>query len=482
MWAAGLLVLMTGWTVHYFARHLTGALAYGALGIAFAAFGCMQWINGMFNWTYVPGYLYILMIMLATRKVLYPSCREHKLVFQWNLQSAAASAGMLIWLTLSAALPLYLFPAIQLDNPTGQYAVGTTTYYLADNDRPEARTDNPDDYRELVVQVWYPAEKKGVLESAGYHPHASHMINNMAEQFKFPAFLLANYGDLHTHVWKEAPLSEGVSFPVLVFSHGFMGSRVQNMFQIEELVSHGYVVFGIEHSYSASGTVLADGRKIKPAGNMASWPSDEEVQRDLDEWTADVQFVTDYIMKINEADPQGRFTGRLDTGRMGVFGHSFGGLTAANTLALDERFKAGMNMDGYPYGDVHLRELDRPFIHFSASDGLPPAETITDAELQSFGLTREQYKYYKEEEGARIRALTENGHWLRLEGAGHFSFTDLALWTPLAKTMGLMGSLDVRQAHDIINAYTLAFFDLHLKNKLPHESWITSDPNVVLVK
>jgi predicted dienelactone hydrolase len=41
---------------------------------------------------------------------------------------------------------------------TGKLAVGRTSFHWVDASRPEAMTDNPDDRRELMVTIWYPAE------------------------------------------------------------------------------------------------------------------------------------------------------------------------------------------------------------------------------------------------------------------------------------------------------------------------------------
>ena len=53
--------------------------------------------------------------------------------------------------------------------------------------------------------------------------------------------------------------------------------------------------------------------------------------------------------------------GRLDLHRIGVFGHSRGGATAADAMLSDRRIGAGVNLDGGMWGPVVKRGLDRPF-------------------------------------------------------------------------------------------------------------------------
>jgi len=48
----------------------------------------------------------------------------------------------------------------------------------------------------------------------------------------------------------------------------------------------------------------------------------------------------------------------------------------------------------------------------------------------------------------------------------HTDFSDVALFSPLTSWFGVTGPIDARRAHSIVNAYSLAFFDRHLKGRL----------------
>jgi hypothetical protein len=44
----------------------------------------------------------------------------------------------------------------------------------------------------------------------------------------------------------------------------------------------------------------------------------------------------------------------------------------------------------------------------------------------------------------------------------HLNFTGIPCWTPLAPQSGVAGPIDEKRAHDIVDAYSLAFFERHL--------------------
>jgi hypothetical protein len=47
----------------------------------------------------------------------------------------------------------------------------------------------------------------------------------------------------------------------------------------------------------------------------------------------------------------------------------------------------------------------------------------------------------------------------------HLNLTDIPLLSPLASRLGLSGPIGAQRAHRIVNAYSLAFFDRHLRGR-----------------
>jgi len=45
----------------------------------------------------------------------------------------------------------------------------------------------------------------------------------------------------------------------------------------------------------------------------------------------------------------------------------------------------------------------------------------------------------------------------------HQDFSDAPLFSPLTRWLGLTGPIPAKRAHEIVSAYTLAFFERHLR-------------------
>src|SRR3954454_6972772 len=84
-----------------------------------------------------------------------------------------------------------------------------------------------------------------------------------------------------------------------------------------------------------------------------------------------MKLVLDRLPSLPSTSPGGRLAARLDLSRVGVFGHSMGGVTAGQFGSEDRRCKAGLNLDGIPqYGTMIDRSLGRTFLMvYSARPG-----------------------------------------------------------------------------------------------------------------
>ncbi|MFQ5650872.1 MAG: hypothetical protein ACE5IY_13100, partial [bacterium] len=71
----------------------------------------------------------------------------------WRLTGALSA---LLLLLVASPLP-YLFPVFEMPDPGGPYQIGMKMFRFVDESRPETFSPHPDDFREVTVQVWYPA-------------------------------------------------------------------------------------------------------------------------------------------------------------------------------------------------------------------------------------------------------------------------------------------------------------------------------------
>ncbi|MEU4669976.1 alpha/beta hydrolase [Amycolatopsis sp. NPDC023774] len=263
--------------------------------------------------------------------------------------------------------------------------------------------------RELMITLTYPAPPGG--RPVPYLPDGiAAAVNAQAH-----AALGAGPFDFGftTPARADAPVLPG-RHPVLLYSLGAQSSRLLGTVLVEQPASEGYVVVSLDPTHDALAVDLPGGR-VEPSTLS---PSAEEVNRKLIATrVADVEFVLN----------------RLGLDRVGMFGHSAGGFTAAEVMAADPRVVAGANPDGSMvfnaaarFGRAATERLDRPFLLMSAGDH----SSATDPSWASF--TRTQ------------RGPLVDVH----EPAGeHGSFTDYEAWLPQlgadpARVRAVIGGVD----------------------------------------
>ena len=232
---------------------------------------------------------------------------------------------------------------------------------------------------------------------------------------------------------------------------------------VEDLASHGYVVVGFDAPYRSFVVVFPDGRVIARApqnnADLVSGPLQEQLANKLAQaWSSDMGFALDQLERLNASDPSGRFLGRLDMQRVGVFGHSLGGATALQFCHDDSRCKAGIDVDGAPLGSVVADGVTQPFMfllsdHKGESDAGEP-EAIRQA-------------------GANIHSIydrlpDDRGLMIMIRGADHYRFSDdgALLKSPLMmrglRTVGVV-RLDGRRQVALTAHSISTFFDVSLK-------------------
>ncbi|TGA86691.1 hypothetical protein E2651_41055 [Streptomyces sp. MZ04] len=340
--------------------------------------------------------------------------------------------------------------------------MGTFSTRLVDRSRHDPWvTSQP--YRELMVSVWYPAART----SGGEHRLAPYMAPGAAARWDamaphgIPKGSI-DFAAMRTHAREGAPAdtSDGRR-PVVLYGAGANDPRTWGTSTVEELASRGYVVVTIDHTSEAPAVQFPDG-SVKDDAPLRK--ALEEAQRNdampallkkvLDVRVADSKFVLDRVSAL----PHG-LSKVVDLRRVGMFGQSAGGITAAETMYEDRRVKAGINLDGTleynpePNGTnlmpVARHGLDRPFLLM----GRQGSDRTTEPSWREFWSHTKTWK----------RDLT-------LRGSQHQTYTDLASLLPQAGVSQKVieeniGTVTPARAIAAQRAYVSSFFDRWLRGQ-----------------
>ncbi len=275
----------------------------------------------------------------------------------------------------------------------GPYAVGVSTLQLPDN--------GP------LVEVWYPAVE-GTTGTERYD----------ARDFTpdvLKALLTADVAaDFSYEAGRDADVADG-TFPLVAFSHGFSGFRLQSTGLTSHLASWGIVVVSSDHP----------SRDLAHLTDMLSADT-----RPADTSVAELTGAIDLILQENTTDGS-RFFGTIDDTHIATLGHSAGGGTAYRVALADDRVDGYVSMASgvllgrgndststtlEPTTTVAPEYPEKPsFFIAGTEDGIADAEELTRPSFQ----------------GAPSPSLL----WL-IEGAGHLAFSDLCT---LGGGLGIIG-------------------------------------------
>jgi predicted dienelactone hydrolase len=334
--------------------------------------------------------------------------------------------------------------------PTGPYAIGTQTYHWVDATRPDIFTADPDDRRELVVQVWYPAVDEPSAPRAPYVADGR-ALAPLARLMELPGSTFGYFDQVRTNAVAGAPAArEDARYPVLLFSHGRGGYRQHNTAQVEELVSHGYVVAAIDHPHAAAGVVFPDGRRVDLDPRMLDRAF---IDRVIPFLAQDAVFTLDRLADLDRSHDI--LAGRLDLDHVGMFGVSLGGAVAGETCKIEPRLGACLPIDVFLPANVVEEGLRQPVMWISRDEGTMRREGWSESDVEETHRTMR----------AVFDRLPGAGYIVLVPGMYHVDFSDFPLFSPLAEPLGLRGPLDARRARVIPDTYALAFFDKHLKGR-----------------
>ena len=227
------------------------------------------------------------------------------------------------------------------------------------------------------VEVWYPVRASSV-------EGRQKAVYNMKDWL--PASLASQIPDsecttMEMDAYRDATIEAG-PFPVVLFSHGLAGYRMQSSAVMAHLATWGFVVAAPEHEERGLAVILETGT---PTGDDAP---------------AALEATLDLLTSLNENDAT--FGGRLDLSKVAAAGHSMGSAATA-IVSQDSRISAWSTLAGAGFGDGP----NKPVLMMGGSrDGLATSEVLAD----SFD-----------------RQPATQKRFVSVENAGHLAFTDICL-------------------------------------------------------
>ena len=417
------------------------------------------------RWQMIPAYaltgLFFLLWLTQTRRQI----PTHQIIV------GASTLALIVSTILPIIIPVFRFP--HLSEP---YEIGTLTYHLVDTDRPEVFSADPNARRELMVQIWYPAKKESSSLHTPYIQNSDTVTTALARLHNFPDFSLKHLKYVTTNAAESVPTADDKpNYPVLIYLEGLTGYRQMNTFQVEELISHGYIIVGIDQPGAAASVIFPDGHQIAglsksqmdPLTQQSVSPAEKAPQLNgqafkngiIPYFAQDVSFTLDQLASINNADPKNILAGKLDLQHVGMFGVSFGGMVGAEACLKDPRLKACLVMDVAMTADVVQRGLQQPGMWITRD-----AATMRLEREKSGGWTEADIQQTQTTMRAAYNSLPGAGYFVQVPGMFHIDLTDDTYISPIFPYIGFSGPIGIQRMHAIINAYSVAFFDKHLKN------------------
>lgn len=255
-----------------------------------------------------------------------------------------------------------------LMKPTGAYGIGFKDYHWINHqvcpdfnfngkNQGDFSSENPAHCHEIMARIYYPTNEKPFLDSPYYEPEIKAVQEGLLQQYpNIPADQINQLSELKSYTSKQQDIIKDKTFPVILFNPGFgLPAQVYENF-ITELVSHGYIVVGINTPF-INLVELPNKHVVEPA-HVDIDTIDKFVQLQH----SDLTFVYQQLF-MNQANDT--IFAKMDLSHIGGFGHSVGGLTISKAIHDDPSLlQAGLTFDiGMDYSGVSRKSFIIPFMH-----------------------------------------------------------------------------------------------------------------------
>ena len=362
----------------------------------------------------------------------------------------------------------------ELPKPLGKYIVGITQFDFTDKSRKKVFSFEKDDaFRKIPVTIFYPAESNENKDSA---PYASPELLEPISKMTF-GLISKNAAKVKTNCYKNVPIAVSKNnYPIIIFNHGYGSYTMQSTVLCSDLASFGYIVVSVGHPYESSGVKYLDDsvikmpeiiqknvkssslleeykliRKVSKASTKEYYFDSKAMEmseqflknyQNLNDnvkiWVDDSVFVAEQLSALNEGKTKSIFKNKLnlDLG-IGITGHSYGGATAAQACLNDNRFVAGINIDGATCGNFSYKDIKKPFM-------LLGTNLIKN-------ISRTTYIYN-----------TKDTYIVILDRTAHLGYSDALFIARQANLLNRIGKREKYEFREIVTNYHLKFFAKYL--------------------
>ncbi len=368
--------------------------------------------------------------------------------------------------------------AVYLAKPTGTYGVGFQNVHLQDNTRcpdvfyqanvneSDFSSSNSNHCREIMVRIYYPSSTPVAHGNLYYAPLIQRFVNNTSDAPGVKPEDVQEFYKLQSYSTENAKPVLNKKFPVVLFSHGSGGAVEEYENQITNLVSHGYVVVGVNSFFVGSYIALP----TDSSGNahvVLQQKAADEVNVTAE--VGDLKYVYSAINQL-----PANVLSIMDVSKLGLLGHSYGGRAVTNLSdVLPNAFKAVVTDDAY-YDDAKKGETsviingsNVPLLReLSGTNGINPSTlnfTLT------YALNNDNYLVGLAPDDATLFKTTAPFYTSHPEFSDEGTLKNMPAMKQWAQdiydAMGLMlyGTASSSYTINAINVNAVSFFDFYLK-------------------